>query len=64
MQGENVLPSGALFLAFGTERLFQQSFLKTHEWVSSTLQYMTFKHHMTDKITETKVRLDDIKIFL
>ena len=39
MKGENVLPSGA----FGTKRLFQQSILKTHEWVNSTLEYMTFK---------------------
>ena len=60
MKGENVLLSGA----FGTKRLFQQSILKTHEWVNSTLQYMTFKRHMTDKITEPKARCDDIKIFL
>ena len=30
MQGENVLPSGAMFLAFNKKRLFQQ-FFETHE---------------------------------
>ena len=55
MQAENVFPLGALFLAFGTKRLFQMSILKAHEWVIA-LYNMTFKHHMTDKITEQTAR--------